>query len=105
MTTAATDIVLALVCVWVVLGLTRLRAHDSWKTTLWSSVFILLAVAVRFAFQAVDGDEYLARAFAQLGEELTWAPIRNGIIFGFGGLLLLTLGTALARWSDRRQPL
>ena len=45
LTTAATDVVLALVCVWVVLGLTRLRAHDSWKTTLWSSVFILLAVA------------------------------------------------------------
>ena len=45
LTTAATDIVLALVCVGLVLGLTRLRAHDSWKTTLWSSVFILLAVA------------------------------------------------------------
>ena len=45
LTTAATDVVLALVCVGVVLGLTRLRAHDSWKTTLWSWVFILLAVA------------------------------------------------------------
>ena len=67
--------------------------------------FILLAMAVRFAFQAVDGDEYLAPAFAQLGEELTWAPIRNGIIFGVGGLLLLAIGTTLARWSDRRQPL
>ena len=67
--------------------------------------FILLAMAVRFALQSVGGDEYLARAFAQLGEELTWAPIRNGIIFGIGGLLLLALGTTLARWSDRRQPL
>ncbi len=67
--------------------------------------FILLALAVRFAFQSVGGDEYLAPAFAQLGEELTWAPIRNGIIFAIGGLLLLALGTTLARWSDRRQPL
>jgi len=45
LTTAATDVVIALVCVGVVLGLARLRAHDSWKTTLWSWVFILLAVA------------------------------------------------------------
>ena len=67
--------------------------------------FILLAMAARFAFQSVGGDEYLAPAFAQLGEELTWAPIRNGIIFAIGGLLLLALGTTLARWSDRRQPL
>lgn len=45
LTTAATDVVLALVCMGVVLGLTRLRVHDSWKTTLWSWVFMLLAVA------------------------------------------------------------
>ncbi len=45
LTTAATDVVLALLCVGVVLGLARLRVHDSWKTTLWSGVFTLLAVA------------------------------------------------------------
>ena len=45
LTTAATDVVIALVCVGVVLELTRLRAHDSWKTRLWSWVFILLTLA------------------------------------------------------------
>ena len=45
LTTAATDVVIALVCVGVVLELTRLRAHDSWKTRLGSWVFILLTVA------------------------------------------------------------
>ena len=45
LTTAATDVVLALVCVGVVLGLNRLRALDWWRTTIWSAVFIFVAVA------------------------------------------------------------
>jgi len=63
---------------------------------------LLLAVAVRFAFRlAADGvDDYLARELFTLGQELTWAPIRNGIIFTAGAAATLIAGSALARWSD-----
>ncbi len=69
--------------------------------------FLIVAVAVRFAFRlAADGlDDYLAREFLKLGQELTWAPIRNGIIFSVGGAVVLVVGTALARWSDSQQRL
>jgi hypothetical protein len=64
--------------------------------------FLIAAVAVRFAFRlGADGlDEYLAREFFDLGRELTWAAIRNGIIFSAGGAIILASGILLARWSD-----
>lgn len=66
--------------------------------------FLVSAVAVRFAFRlAADGlDEYLAREFLQLAQELTWAPIRNGIVFAVGGGITLLAGVLLARWDDTR---
>ncbi|OGO51682.1 MAG: hypothetical protein A2148_09975 [Chloroflexi bacterium RBG_16_68_14] len=66
--------------------------------------FLIVAVALRFAFRvAADGlDDYLAREFLTLGQELTWAPIRNGIIFSVGGAVIFAAGTALARWRDSR---
>ncbi len=66
--------------------------------------FLILAVAVRFIFRlAADGvDDYLTREFLTLGQELTWAPIRNGIIFSVGGAVFLVVGAALARWNDIR---
>ena len=67
--------------------------------------FLILAVAVRFTLgRAADGrDEYLAREFLTLAQELTWAGVRNGIIFSLLGLIVLTLGAALALSSDRWQ--
>lgn len=67
--------------------------------------FLIVAVAVRFALRlAADGlDDYLAREFLALGQELTWAPIRDGIIFSVGGAVVFVAGAALARWSDSRQ--
>lgn len=64
--------------------------------------FLVAAVAVRFAFRlGADGiDEYLAREFFALGNELAWAPIRTGIIFAVGGGIVLAAGATLARWSD-----
>ena len=64
--------------------------------------FLILAIAVRFAFRlGADGlDEYLAREFFDLGRELTWAAIRNGIIFSAGGAIILASGVLLSRWSD-----
>jgi hypothetical protein len=44
-TTAATDLLLAIValgCVWL---LWRCRSHDPWKAKLWASAFAMLVVA------------------------------------------------------------
>jgi len=67
-----------------------------------ASTFLILAIAVRFALRvAADGvDDYVAREFLELGQELTWAPIRNGIIFAIGGGALFLAGALLARWDD-----
>lgn len=64
--------------------------------------FLILAVAVRFALRvAADGaDDYLAREFLELGQELAWAPIRNGIIFTVGSGALFLVSALLARWDD-----
>ena len=66
---------------------------------------LITAVAVRFAFRlTADGvDDYLAQQFFELAQELTWAPIRNGVIFCAGGATLLAAGTVLSRWSDSQQ--
>jgi len=65
--------------------------------------FLILAVALRFALRiAASGtDDYLARELLGLGEQLAWAPIRDGIIFSAGGAALLAVGSSLSRWSDR----
>ena len=67
-------------------------------------LFFISAIALRFALRsAADGlDDYLALEFLALAEELTWAPIRNGMIFSVGGGVLLALGATLALSSDRR---
>jgi hypothetical protein len=64
--------------------------------------FLIFAVALRFALRlAADGtDDYVAREFLQLGQELTWAPIRDGVVFAGGAVLLLVIGAQLTRWSD-----
>ncbi len=63
--------------------------------------FLIAAVAVRFAFRlAADGvDDSLVEGYLKLGQELTWAPIRNGIIFSVGAAAFITVGASLARWS------
>ena len=67
-----------------------------------SSSFLIFAVAVRFALRvAADGvDDYVAREFLELGQELTWAPIRNALIFAIGSGALFFSGALLARWDD-----
>jgi len=64
--------------------------------------FLILAVAVRFALRvAADGvDDYLARELLELGQELTWSPIRNGIIVSVGSGALFLAGALFARWDD-----
>ena len=85
LTTAATDVVLSLVCVGVVLGLTRPRVHDPWKTTLWSWVFVLLAVAsaigaVVHGFELTESVQAVLWSLLYLFLELTVA-----LFFGWCG--------------------
>ncbi len=70
-----------------------------------SAPFLAFAVAVRFAFRvAADGaDDYVSHEFLQLGQELAWAPIRNGIIFVVGAGITALAGSLLARMSDTRK--
>jgi hypothetical protein len=65
--------------------------------------FLILAIALHFALRVAAGgtDDYLARELLQLGEQLAWAPIRDGIIVSAGGAALLAVGSSLSRWSDR----
>ena len=65
--------------------------------------FLGAAIALRFALrQLADGvDDLLAEEFLALAQELTWAPIRNGVIFAVGGGVFVVLGGGLARWGDR----
>jgi hypothetical protein len=67
------------------------------STLLASVAFLALAVAVRFVFRlaAVAADDYLAHEFLGLGRQLTWAPIRDGLIVMVGGLSLVAAGAAL----------
>ncbi len=67
------------------------------STLLASVVFLALAVAVRFGFRlaAVAADDYLAREFLRLGRQLTWAPIRDGLIVMVGAASLVAAGAAL----------
>lgn len=66
--------------------------------------FLITAVAVRFVFRlGADGvDEYFVHEFLSLGQEITWAAIRNGVIFCVGSGAVMLAGAALARWSDLR---
>ena len=60
LTTAATDALIALVCVAGHISLERLRARDAWKKRLWAAVFALLGLgsligAVFHAFELPAG--------------------------------------------------
>jgi len=67
--------------------------------------FLLLAVAVRYGFRvAADGvDDYVVREFVTLGQELTWAAIRNGMIFAVGGATTLVAGSVLSTLVGARR--
>jgi len=64
--------------------------------------FLAASVALRFAIRvAADGtDDYLAHEFFTLGQELAWAPIRDGMIFAVASIVALVTGIALARLRD-----
>jgi hypothetical protein len=52
---------------------------------------------------ASDSDtEYTQRQLLEVGQALTWIPLRNGIAFAALGATLVVAGTAFAMLSDRR---
>lgn len=67
--------------------------------------FLLLAVAVRYGFRvAADGvDDYVVREFVTLGQEFTWAAVRNGMIFAVGGATTLVAGSVLSTLDGARR--
>lgn len=67
--------------------------------------FLVFAIAVRFALRvAADGsDDYVAREFLHLTQELGWAAIRNGMIFAVGSGAILILAFILDRQEQRDQ--
>lgn len=106
----ALTIALSAIAALLALGLVlRGRGYDRLlplgvSVSLAALLFFCSAIALRFALRfSADGlDDYLALEFLALGEELSWAPIRNGMIFGVGGGVLLALGATLPLWGDRR---
>lgn len=63
LTTAATDLVLGVVSIVVLIQLQRVRQYDEWKVKLWSWVFALLALVsflgtVAHGFQMSDSTRY-----------------------------------------------
>ena len=103
-------VALAIVALLLALGLGQAAGGYGRLVAIGLSVFLVsisflaLAIGVRFTLRvAADGaDDYLLVEFLQLGQELAWAPIRNGMIFSGGAAVLLGAGSMLARWSDAR---
>ena len=103
-------VALAIIALVLALGLGLVASAYGRLLAIGLSIFLAaapslaLAFGVRFALRvAADGaDDYLSQEFLQLGQELAWAPVRNGIIFSAGAAVLLGAGSILTRWSDAR---
>ena len=103
-------VALAIIALVLALGLGLVASAYGRLLAIGLSIFLAaapslaLAFGVRFALRvAADGaDDYLSQEFLQLGQELAWAPVRNGIIFSAGAAVLLGAGSILTRWSGAR---
>lgn len=69
LTTAATDAVIALLCVVVALRLWRIRHHDPWKAAVWCWVFGMLGVA------SVLGAVAHGLALTESARSALWHPL------------------------------
>lgn len=69
-----------------------------------SALFLVLAIATWIAFRlaAVASDDYLTRGFLTLGQQLTRAPIRNGLTLMVGGAALASASAAMKTHSRER---
>ncbi|MGB2695866.1 MAG: hypothetical protein WBD55_11890 [Dehalococcoidia bacterium] len=98
---AAASGVLALALVVLSRGYGRLYALGI-TITISAMPFLLFAIAARFALRLAGDslDDPAADGFLTLAQDLTWASIRNGIVFSSGGGALLVLGFVLTRWPQ-----
>lgn len=95
--------ILAVALALVTRGYGRLAAIGA-ATASAAIPFLLAAVAIRYGFRVgKEGeDEYFVRSFLDLGAEVAWIAIRNGIAFTVVTAGLLVVGLGLAIWSDAR---
>ncbi len=97
--------VLTLMVVFLSDGFRRIR-NVGFALTIGAVPMTLAVVGARFAIRtaAGDADDPFNEAFLDVGAQLLWIPIRDFIIFGVLGLLVLALGIALELWEERRDP-
>jgi hypothetical protein len=102
-TLGAVSAILAAALALVTRGYGRLAAIGL-STALAAIPFMLAAVAVRYGLRVGEDaeEEYLVRAFLNLGAEVAWIAIRNGIAFSVLTAGFLVAGLGLAMWSDAR---
>ena len=97
--------VLTLMVVFLSDGFRRIR-NVGFALTIGAVPMTLAVVGARFAIRtaAGDADDPFNEAFLDVGAQLLWIPIRDFIIFGVLGLLVLALGIALELWEERLDP-
>jgi hypothetical protein len=67
-----------------------------------SATLLLLALLVRLSAVTDDGDEYVRSEFIDIAHEVTWLPIRNGVILVVVAAIVTALGVIGARVADSR---
>lgn len=69
-----------------------------------SALFLVLAIATWIAFRLATAavDDYLTREFLTLGQQLTRAPIRNGLVIMVGGAALASASVAIKTRGRQR---
>lgn len=92
LTTAATDLLLAILSVWGIAVLLRLRNRDRLKTSIWIFMFSLLGIA------SVLGAIAHGLAISDETRDLLWKPLNLAL-----GLLVafFLVGAALDTWGER----
>jgi hypothetical protein len=98
---AGLALLLAIALVLLTRGYGRLAALGA-AVSLGALPFLVLAVTARFVLRlASEGEgDYLVVQLLELGKDMAWLPIRNGIAFSGLGLAFLIVGASVAWWTD-----
>jgi len=68
--------------------------------------FLVVAMGARFVLRLVSEEEndYLTAQLFALGRDVTWLPIRHGIVFAAMGAVFLVMGVTFSLLSPKRPP-